>query len=108
MGAEVLNSLCSLGEKLESKESEKLVELLGVVADEEDMISYMDLIDKLLAATLKLFFESFLPNSHRYMIMSHCYTLSKSPVCVTVSQILPVISSFIFCCRLNKVTSLFI
>merc|ERR1711942_464189 len=49
--AEVLNSLCSLGEKLEAKESEKLVELLGVVADEEDMISYMDLIDKLLAAT---------------------------------------------------------
>merc|ERR1711872_213303 len=49
--AEVLNSLCSLGEKLESKESEKLVELLGVVPDEEDMISYMDLIDKLLAAT---------------------------------------------------------
>merc|ERR1712198_760830 len=49
--AEVLNSLCSLGEKLESKESEKLIELLGVVPDEEDMIGYMDLIDKLLAAT---------------------------------------------------------
>merc|ERR1711936_248710 len=49
--AEVLNSLCSLGEKLEAKESEKLVELLGIVPDEEDMISYMDLIDKLLAAT---------------------------------------------------------
>merc|ERR1711942_53741 len=50
-GLKVFDSLCSLGEKLESKESEKLVELLGVVADEEDMISYMDLIDKLLAAT---------------------------------------------------------
>merc|ERR1712121_207660 len=49
--AEVLNSLCSLGERLESKEAEKLVELLGVVAGEEDMISYMDLIDKLLATT---------------------------------------------------------
>merc|ERR1712198_706604 len=49
--AEVLNSLCSLGEKLESKESDKLIELLGIIADEEDMISYMDLIDKLLAAT---------------------------------------------------------
>jgi len=49
--AEVLNSLASLGEKLESKEAEKLVELLGIVPDEEDMISYMDLIDKLLAAT---------------------------------------------------------
>merc|ERR1712142_951282 len=49
--AEVLNSLCSLGEKLESKESDKLIELLGIIADEEDMISYMDLIEKLLAAT---------------------------------------------------------
>jgi len=48
---EVLNVLSSLGEKLEPNESEKLVELLGIKADEDDMISYMELIDKLLAAT---------------------------------------------------------
>merc|ERR1739842_156685 len=45
--AEVCNSLCSLGEKLENKEAEKLIELLGITPDEEDMIGYMDLIDKL-------------------------------------------------------------
>merc|ERR1712168_318518 len=49
--AEVLNVLSSLGEKLEPHEAEKLVSLLGLVADEDDMIGYMDLIDKLLAAT---------------------------------------------------------
>merc|ERR1711931_226606 len=48
---EVLNVLSSLGEKLEPDEAEKLVKLLDLKADEEDMISYMDLIDKLLAAT---------------------------------------------------------
>jgi len=48
---EVLNVLSSLGEKLDPVEAEKLVSLLGLVADEEDMISYMELIDKLLAAT---------------------------------------------------------
>merc|ERR1711931_305946 len=48
---EVLNVLSSLGEKLEPYEAEKLDALLGLKADDEDMISYMELIDKLLAAT---------------------------------------------------------
>merc|ERR1712142_1298369 len=48
---EVQNVLCSLGEKLEQDEAAKLCELLGIVADEEDNIGYMDFIDKLLAAT---------------------------------------------------------
>jgi len=48
---EVLNVLSSLGEKLEPAEAEKLVSLLDIKADEEDMISYMEFIDKLLAAT---------------------------------------------------------
>merc|ERR1712090_75571 len=48
---EVQNVLCSLGEKLEQNEANKLCELLGIVADEEDNISYMDFIDKLPAAT---------------------------------------------------------
>jgi len=48
---EVLNVLSSLGEKLDGAEAEKLCKLLGIVADEDDMISYMDFIDKLLAAT---------------------------------------------------------
>merc|ERR1712002_444560 len=47
----VQNVLCSLGEKLEQAEAAKLCELLGIVADEEDNISYMEFIDKLLAAT---------------------------------------------------------
>merc|ERR1712024_398386 len=47
---EVQNVLCSLGEKLEQNEATKLCELLGIVADEEDNISYMEFIDKLLAA----------------------------------------------------------
>merc|ERR1712142_377827 len=47
---EVQNVLCSLGEKLENHEAAKLCELLGIVADEEDNISYMEFIDKLLAA----------------------------------------------------------
>merc|ERR1712168_1660902 len=41
----------AFGEKLEQDEAAKLCELLGIVADEEDNISYMDFIDKLLAAT---------------------------------------------------------
>jgi len=48
---EVLNVLSSLGEKLDGAEAEKLVNLLEMKADEDDMISYMELIDKLLAAT---------------------------------------------------------
>merc|ERR1739838_867856 len=48
---EVQNVLCSLGEKLENDEATKLCTLLGIVADEEDNISYMEFIDKLLAAT---------------------------------------------------------
>merc|ERR1712087_628502 len=48
---EVQNVLCSLGEKLEQDEATKLCTLLGIVADEEDNISYMEFIDKLLAAT---------------------------------------------------------
>merc|ERR1739847_204192 len=47
---EVQNVLCSLGEKLDNAEAAKLCELLGIVANEEDNISYMDFIDKLLAA----------------------------------------------------------
>merc|ERR1712042_227445 len=38
---EVQNVLFSLGEKLENHEAAKLCELLGIVADEEDNISYM-------------------------------------------------------------------
>merc|ERR1712136_500383 len=48
---EIKNVLCSLGEKLDNPEADKLCDLLGIVADEEDMVSYMDFIDKLLAAT---------------------------------------------------------
>merc|ERR1712058_113184 len=48
---EVQNVLCSLGEKLDNPEADKLCDLLGIVADEEDNVSYMEFIDKLLAAT---------------------------------------------------------
>merc|ERR1712226_1441468 len=48
---EVKNVLTSLGEKLEPDEADKLCTLLGLVADDEDNISYMEVIDKLLAAT---------------------------------------------------------
>merc|ERR1712137_950115 len=48
--AEVQNVLCSLGEKLEQKEASDLFTLLGITADEEDMISYMEFIDKLIGA----------------------------------------------------------
>eukprot|EP00091_Calanus_sinicus_P006505 TRINITY_DN17187_c0_g1_i1.p2 TRINITY_DN17187_c0_g1~~TRINITY_DN17187_c0_g1_i1.p2 ORF type:complete len:150 (-),score=17.64 TRINITY_DN17187_c0_g1_i1:258-707(-) len=49
--AEVLNVLCSLGEKLENTEADKLCVLLGITADEDDNIGYMDFIEKILAAT---------------------------------------------------------
>jgi len=48
---EVCNILTSLGEKLDPADADKLCQLLGIVADEEDMVMYMDFIDKLLAAT---------------------------------------------------------
>merc|ERR1711911_94164 len=48
---EIKNVLCSLGEKLDNPEADKLCDLLGIVADEEDNVSYMEFIDKLLAAT---------------------------------------------------------
>merc|ERR1712045_442718 len=48
---EIKNVLCSLGEKLDNPEADKLRDLLGIVADEEDNVSYMEFIDKLLAAT---------------------------------------------------------
>ena len=48
---EIKNVLCSLGEKLEADEADKLCTLLGIVADDEDMVPYMEFIDKLLAAT---------------------------------------------------------
>lgn len=49
--AEVQNVLCSLGEKLEQEDATKLCQLLSIVPDEEDNVSYMEVIDKLLAAT---------------------------------------------------------
>merc|ERR1712055_277770 len=48
---EIKNVLCSLGEKLDNPDADKLCDLLGIVADEEDNVSYMDFIDKLIAAT---------------------------------------------------------
>merc|ERR1712212_713201 len=48
---EIKNVLCSLGEKLENADADKLCDLLGIVADEDDNVGYMDFIDKLLAAT---------------------------------------------------------
>merc|ERR1712198_13201 len=48
---EIKNVLCSLGEKLDNPEADKLCELLGIVADEDDNVSYMEFIDKLIAAT---------------------------------------------------------
>merc|ERR1711990_1292402 len=47
----VKNVLVSLGEELENDEADKLCTLLGLVANEEDMIPYMEFIDKLLART---------------------------------------------------------
>merc|ERR1712243_137306 len=40
--------------EVENNEAAKLCELLGIVADEEDNISYMDFIDKLLACQLNV------------------------------------------------------
>merc|ERR1739847_137083 len=48
---EIKNVLCSLGEKLEQEDADKLCTLLGIVADEDDNVGYMEFIDKLLAAT---------------------------------------------------------
>merc|ERR1712241_1459933 len=48
---EIKNVLCSLGEKLEQDEADKLCVLLGIAADEDDNVSYMEFIDKLIAAT---------------------------------------------------------
>merc|ERR1712212_234404 len=48
--AEVQNVLCTLGEKLEQDEAANLFKLLGITADEEDQISYMEFIDKLIGA----------------------------------------------------------
>merc|ERR1712219_52237 len=48
---EIKNALCSLGEKLEQEDADKLCTLLGIVADEDDNVGYMEFIDKLLAAT---------------------------------------------------------
>merc|ERR1711872_794154 len=49
--AEVQNVLCSLGGKLDQKEAYDLFNLLGITEDEDGMISYMEFIDKLIAAT---------------------------------------------------------
>merc|ERR1711872_1015086 len=46
---EVKQVLCSLAEKLESKQADQLMELLEVKEDEDGLIKYMELIDKLLA-----------------------------------------------------------
>jgi len=47
---EVKNVLTSLGDKFSSEETDKLCDLLGIVADSEDFVDYMDFIDKLIAA----------------------------------------------------------
>jgi len=41
--------LCSLAEKMEAKEADQLIELLGIQEDEDGNIKYMELIDKLLS-----------------------------------------------------------
>lgn len=46
---ELKQILCSLAEKMESKQADALVELLGISEDEDGNIKYMELIDKLLA-----------------------------------------------------------
>merc|ERR1711872_241080 len=48
--SEVANTLCSLGEKLESNEATTLFKLLDIKEDEEGLVGYMELIDKLIAA----------------------------------------------------------
>jgi len=47
--AEVKQVLCSLAEKLEEKQANQLIELLGIKEDDDGNIKYMDLIDALLA-----------------------------------------------------------
>merc|ERR1719369_96265 len=48
--AEVQNVMCTLGENLEQAEAANLFVLLGITADEDDNISYMEFIDKLIGA----------------------------------------------------------
>jgi len=48
--AEVCNCLCSLGEKLEGPQADKLMVLLEMKEDEDGFIEYMEFITKLLAA----------------------------------------------------------
>merc|ERR1712212_180150 len=46
---EVKQVLCSLAEKMEAKQADQLIELLGIKEDEDGNIKYMELIDSLLA-----------------------------------------------------------
>merc|ERR1739848_283679 len=48
--AEIQNCLCSLGEKLEGNQADKLMQLLGMVEDADGYVEYMEFIEKLLAA----------------------------------------------------------
>jgi len=47
--AEVANCLCSLGEKLEADETDRLMKLLGVVEDDDGFVSYEEFIASLLS-----------------------------------------------------------
>merc|ERR1711955_88733 len=47
--AEVKQVLCSLAEKMEEKEANDLMNLLGIQEDDDGLIKYMEFIDKLLA-----------------------------------------------------------
>jgi len=47
--AEVKQVLCSLAEKMEAKQADQLMELLGIKEDDDGNIKYMELIDNLLA-----------------------------------------------------------
>merc|ERR1712212_669609 len=47
--AEVLNSLCSLGEKLEADECDRLMTILGVTEDEDGFVMYEEFIANLLS-----------------------------------------------------------
>merc|ERR1711962_85181 len=47
---EIKNALITLGDKFAEEETNKLCDLLGIVADAEDFVDYMDFIDKLIAA----------------------------------------------------------
>jgi len=48
--AEIANCLCSLGEKLEGNQADKLMQLLGMVEDADGYVEYMEFIEKLLSA----------------------------------------------------------